>query len=62
MLYSIEKLIELQSFDKPRIGKIKTGKDLDILSNSLRKGVVYPKHCSPRAAHLFMLKEKHAFI
>jgi len=60
-MYTIEKLIELQTFNKLKVEKIKTSEHLDILSISLEKGVVFPKHSSPRDAYLIMLEGKIRF-
>lgn len=60
-MYTVEQLIELQSFNKLKIEKIKTSDTLDILSISLEKGMVFPEHKSPRDAFLIMMEGKVRF-
>lgn len=60
-MYTIEKDIEQQAFNKLKVQKINTSENLDILSISLEKGAVFPKHTSPRDAYLIMLEGKIKF-
>ncbi|WP_051119716.1 cupin domain-containing protein [Gillisia sp. CAL575] len=60
-MYTIEKDIEQQAFNKLKVQKINTSENLDILSISLEKGAVFPEHTSPREAYLIMLEGKIKF-
>jgi len=60
-MYSVEKVIEQQTFDKLKVQKIKTSENLDILSISLEKGALFPEHTSPRDAYLIMLEGEIQF-
>jgi quercetin dioxygenase-like cupin family protein len=60
-MYSIEKDIEQQPFNKLKVKKINTSEHLDILSISLEKGAVFPEHTSPRDAYLIMLEGEIKF-
>lgn len=60
-MYTVEKDIEQQAFNKLKVQKIKTSENLDILSISLEKGAVFPEHTSPRDAYLIMLEGEIQF-
>lgn len=60
-MYTVEKVIKQQTFDKLKVQKIKTSENLDILSISLEKGALFPEHTSPRDAYLIMLEGEIQF-
>jgi quercetin dioxygenase-like cupin family protein len=55
-MYTIDNTIAAQSFDKLQVQKLVKTNDFEILSISLEKGAVFPKHTSSSNAQLIMLE------
>lgn len=55
-MIDIDNTIAQQPFDDLQIEQLVKNPSLEILSISLAKGAVFPKHSSPKDAHLIVLE------
>ena len=53
--YEVDNTIRKQAFKGLQVVKLVSNDTLEILSISLEKGAVFPRHDSPKDAHLIML-------
>ena len=60
-MYIINDAINLSDYDGLKAGKILDINAKEILHISLEKDTVFPKHISPRAAHLLVLEGSISF-
>lgn len=55
-MIGIDNTIAHQSFDDLQVEQLVNNPSMEILSVSLAKGALFPKHSSPKDVHLFVLE------